>query len=247
MADTLSQKLDELEPDSRTPNLLNLVSSLTVSELRVLRSKLLEMHFQTDIIARLPIELQLCVADHVSSGDVFSYTNVSRTWRHIWLQDKLMNHIVDKWYPGLFQLDDMGDNLEAYERRKAVFLQILQRDSRRSKGRFRSILFHGFRLEDDTYFKLDEKFHSSNGYNDILVTTPSDRGLGGVISFYRDGKLAWSPSTRPPPDNGVIILDDFRTMTRKMYKVQGTLMQALSISLRALGNKLVVGIDSRVA
>lgn len=247
MASSLSRKLNELEPNQRTPNLLNLISSLTISELRLLRSRLITVDFRTDIISRLPVELQLCVVDYISSSDVLSYINVSRTWRQIWLQDKIINHVVDNWYPGLFKLDEKHEDTETYGRRKAAFLRMLQRDSRRSKGKFRSVLFHGFRLGDEDYFKLDESLHPSGKYADFLSTTPSDRGLGGVLYYYRDGKLAWNPSTRPAPDNGVIVLDDLRTRTRKMFKAPGALMAALWISLRALGDKLVVGVDSRVA
>ncbi|KAK3391190.1 hypothetical protein B0H63DRAFT_520384 [Podospora didyma] len=68
---SLAHHLDSIGPNAllRKANVRNLVPSLTLREVRELRGLLETIDFRTDILARLPVKLQ-----------------VFARWRHIWLQ-----------------------------------------------------------------------------------------------------------------------------------------------------------------
>ncbi|KAK3386967.1 hypothetical protein B0H63DRAFT_144289 [Podospora didyma] len=238
----------------RSASLRNLASSLTLDEVRDLLKQLSAVDFRTDIVARLPVELRVCVASYLEKDDIASLLNVSKQWRQIWLQEDVMKLLADHCFPGLrqqqFNTQMEGQNtceeqLETTGR--DAFLYSVRKAGIRSQGKFRSIFYQTFENDEPYYpsnhFQLDPDFNRRDPKGGGHYPKFMPHG-NRVKLLYRSGRLAWMPLATPQ-DMTVFVVDDLRTRLRRVYTAPDQLLYGPHLTLLDIGDKLVVGEVSR--
>ncbi|KAM7206207.1 hypothetical protein V8F33_000493 [Rhypophila sp. PSN 637] len=236
----------------RRRNLLNLLSSLNLYELRDVGSYIDSLDFRTDILARLPPELHLCIAEHVDRTDIISFLNVSKTWRTIWSQDSMIRiSMPDLWeyHCQKEKIASSGQNLQV------LFYNACRRRRIRSSsgGKYRSVLneAHSPRFDKDRWhplknFSIAYDDHAQGGEDSKYPWwTPTQLHAPRFRNFlYYDGRVVWQPWVEQYC-HGFIIVDDLRTQLRKAYTIPGAVILGGKPELLAVGNKLVVAGQER--
>ncbi|KAK0706603.1 hypothetical protein B0T26DRAFT_756091 [Lasiosphaeria miniovina] len=259
----LADHLDALRANVqlRRDNLQNLIPSLTAHEIRELRQQLDAVDFRTDILARLPVELHLLVADYVDGADIYSFLTVSRRWRRIWLQDRMRRLLADRWLPGLRRYTEEKERLTAEgQDQPAIFYDAARRLHFRSLGKFQAIFVHpefeevgddGGKGALESYFPLDPTCRPVKGNDEDpwkgILHEPPKLNLSAwplVKYLYSSGRLAWQ-SPFAEPNNSLVFVDDLRTKLRRVYQLPDLTLRGPNFQLRAFGDKLVVVSVSR--
>ncbi|KAM7222095.1 hypothetical protein V8F06_002600 [Rhypophila decipiens] len=236
----------------RRRNLLNLLSSLNLYELRDVGSYIESLDFRTDILARLPPELHLCIAEHVDKTDIKSFLDVSKRWRTIWSQDSMIRILM----PDLWEYHCQKEKIASSGQNLQVLFHDACRRRRirsRSGGRYRSVLNEAHSPSYDK--KRRNPLKSFNiAYDDSVQGgedskypwwTPTKSHAPRFRNFlYYDGRVVWQPSVEQYC-HGFIIVDDLRTQLRKAYTIPGAVMLGGEPELLAVGNKLVVAGQER--
>jgi hypothetical protein len=248
--------MEDLPPRERKQALLDLVSRLTLEEVRELGARLAQVDFRSDIILRLPVELRILVFKHLDARDLQSCFAVSRGWRDAFDSKDALTPLAKKWFPGLVEYAAVtGGSVEA------LFAEAVRNYYFRSTGKFRSVLHHGLWLGNETYFKLDPAFHappvaakdqepSPHPYTGILVDPLTDDGypVAHMVerALYANGRIAWQPTPSRGPDDWIVVIDDLRTRLRKVFRQPGVVLTGGSLNLVALGDRLVVANVARL-
>ncbi|KAK6824757.1 hypothetical protein PG987_012251 [Apiospora arundinis] len=76
-------------------------TSLKRNEIRLLKDILLKRTLQTDILARLPVELAVVVLTHLEICDIWSCFTVSKTWRSKLVSEDVSRALADVHFPAL--------------------------------------------------------------------------------------------------------------------------------------------------
>ncbi|OTB04248.1 hypothetical protein M426DRAFT_11871 [Hypoxylon sp. CI-4A] len=206
--------------------------SLADEELRYLKFLLADSHI--DIIAKLPIELLLKIAEYLDLHHFVNCLAVSRQWRNKFLSPSIIGAITRDFHPSLTGLP------QGYQVNPDACLNTVHKLGRARWRCFQSTFRTPFALEDETYFKLDPVLH---GHHDAYAELASvDRGRSPCVDAlqYANGIVAWL--TRP----WVLVLDNLWTRSRKLFKLPSS-PGSISSSIAALGDKLVVcSIDRRL-
>ncbi|KAK3371438.1 hypothetical protein B0T24DRAFT_668089 [Lasiosphaeria ovina] len=259
----LADHLDALKANVqlRRDNLQNLIPSLTAHEIRELRRQLDAVDFRTDILARLPVELHLLVADYVDGADIYSFLTVSRRWRKIWLQDRMRRLLADRWLPGLRRYTEEKERLMGEEQDlPAIFYDAARRLHFRSLGKFQAIFVRpefdevggdGGKGALESYFPLDPTCRPVKGDGEDpwegILHEPPKLNLSAwpsVTYLYSSGRLAWQ-SPFAEPNNSLVFVDDLRTKLRRVYQLPDLALRGPNFRLQAFGDKLVVVSVSR--
>ncbi|KAK0705158.1 hypothetical protein B0H67DRAFT_372941 [Lasiosphaeris hirsuta] len=228
--------------------LRSLVASLTQHDARYLAEQLSKLDFRTDIVARLPVDLRVLVADHVDREDAISMLNVSKTWRQIWLQEDAFKRLADRCLPSFLPYNRLKDhNTATDEGLKQLFREASRKLRIRLKGKFRSVMFTDLLLgpaDNAQRFSLDRDYHHAiepdlNRFLESLAVANPASLSPYYESLYSNGRLAWLPPLPQHPKARVII-DDFKTQLRRVYSIDMNIMLGGSAQLLALGNKLVI-------
>lgn len=236
------------------------LASLSSQEVRDVTAQLAKHKFETDIIARIPHEIRLKIAEYLDAGDAVNVVNVSQQWRNIWREKRAMKILAEKCLPGflpyLVLKNKLGGNQE--QDISQLFHEAMLRQNTTQSGKFRSVLSVDLSDVNRVAFPLDPTFHSDlqevAAYVEVAagIAADCDRGnhpwnIAGWhdvytgIHRYHDGKHAWSCEL----GSSHIIVDDFRSQLRRMYSVPGSAISGVKIRLLALGDKLLVAQSGR--
>lgn len=246
----------------RKQNILNLVPCLTQQEVRELLARLDQVDFRTDIISRLPPELRLNIAGKLGDCDVFPLLNVSRQWRAIWLQPRIVKAFSQKWpYLDASLVDDETTGVLRPDHWMNLQYELLRRRRRRFLGRFSSAIIVRHNV-DDGHGWLERGLSLTGVYPQLSTgETDGSGGSGGVFvrpeappqehrsiesSLYEGGRLAWLPESLPPPDNTLIVVEDLYSKTKRIYRNASVSQYGRDMGLKALGDRLLVAGTSRV-
>ncbi|KAB5583348.1 hypothetical protein GE09DRAFT_298192 [Coniochaeta sp. 2T2.1] len=257
MDQLLAQQLLDLGEDTqlRKRNLLNLVPHLSQQEARDLAILLSKTDFRTDIVSRLPPELQINVARHFDEIDVFVLLNVSKQWRALWLQRDLLRITSEQCqylHPDLFGQKDSSHSPEEWAKlqyehihtRRCRFLGMFSSAIvvRHEPGFAHTGLMGGLDL-------VGVFPPPSSGESDpaaMFGRTEDDpidhRFLPGF--FYEAGKFVWSTDALPSPD-ALIVVEDLRSRTKWIYRNPSIVQYGPEFGIMALGDKLLVAGSSR--
>ena len=244
--------MEDLPPRERIRRLLELVSRLTFDEVRQLSARLADVDFRSDIFSRLPLEVQILISEQLDRREIWPCLIVSKQWRTALLADAILASLAKRCFPGLLEWA-----AEAGKDAKAEFVEAARSYYFRSTGKFRSALSRQLLyLDTETYFRLDPVLHAISHSDDCpyyeqnyshflarpLRTRWGQRGTDPNLARlqYRNGRLAWQPTTRASPDSGLVVVDDLRTRLRKVFKYPGMALIG-DLHLIALGDRLVVG------
>ncbi|KAB5585775.1 hypothetical protein GE09DRAFT_37798 [Coniochaeta sp. 2T2.1] len=259
MDQLLAQQLLDLGEDTqlRKRNLTNLISQLTHQEVRDLATLLSRADFRTDIVSRLPPELRINVAGHFGEVDVLCLLNVSKQWRAMWLQRDLLSIVSEQcryldW--SLFDGVDFGHSPEQWTTRQYELIRLRRC---RFLGRFSSAIVVRHDVGDghawlNTGLDLAGVFPvPSSGKSEAAplfsrTEAPSiqHKPIGG--SLYEDGRLVWVTDTLPSPDNILVVVEDLRSRTKRIYRNPSVIQYGPGFELKAIGDKLLVAGVARV-
>lgn len=259
MDDILPQQLLALGQDTRLrkQNILNLVPCLTQQEVRDLTARLSVVDFRTDIVGRLPPELRLNIAGQFGDVDVSNLLNVSRHWRAIWLQPDILRILSQQ----CCYLDDdiLNDEADGQSLADWTTLQyeLVCKRRRRFLGRFSSALVVRHNIGDGHQWltkglDLDGVFPEGPvaGFDvgDVFSRDQAPPLQHCVVqsSLYAAGRLAWLPDSLPAPDNTLIVVENLNTRTKRIYRNASVSQYGRDMTLKALGDKLLVAGTSRV-
>ena len=241
----------------RTAYIQQFLASLSSQEVRDVTAQLAKYKFETDIIARIPHEIRLKIAEYLDAGDAINVVNVSQQWRNIWLEKRAMKILAEKCLPGFLPYlalkNELGGNQE--QNISQLFHEAMLRQNTTQSGKFRSVLSVDLSDVNRVAFPLDPTFHSDPNevatYVEVAAGVAADcdgNRPGNIwhhvyagIHRYHDGKHAWSPEL----GSSHIIVDDFRSQLRRMYSVPGSAISGVKIRLLALGDKLLVAQSGR--
>ncbi|KAL7624196.1 hypothetical protein AAE478_005755 [Parahypoxylon ruwenzoriense] len=212
----------------------------------------LEKHFSNlkpkeDILTSSPLEIVLSIAEYLDLEDVLACLLVSKTWRSKFFEGRVMFSVIRQYFPSLTWTDPDPDpdlaQPQQHARRdyRALFCQAMQQRHNRHQGLCKSVLLKKYCYTNDHYFRLDPRMHpSAEPGNSYPHNTPDLSMLAGDDEFvgdqccYSNGRVAWSTYRNS------VVLDDLRTGLRKIYAEPDDRLTVGVMSLRSLGNELVV-------
>jgi hypothetical protein len=208
------------------------------------------------VVGHLPLDIHLLIAEYISGHDIYSFQNVSRRWRKVWTQEKVVRYLATKWLPGYLESIDFQERTrKVTQDQEQLFLEAARRLHFRSLGKFRSALEvegwiyspHGSAFE--RYYFLDPELpalryssYSPLTYEDLEELTLED----STDLRYSSGRLAWQLDSLPFPESSSVMVDDFRTRLRKTYRVPNNIMLGRRVQLQEIGDELVVASIDRV-
>ncbi|OAA57572.1 F-box domain, Skp2-like protein [Niveomyces insectorum RCEF 264] len=91
---------------ARKAFLLGLVPCLSLDEIWMLQARLARLDLRTDVVGRLPAELQIMVADQLGPADLGCCLEVSRRWRALLLHEALRKKLARRCFPALLEYAD---------------------------------------------------------------------------------------------------------------------------------------------
>ncbi|EPE07629.1 hypothetical protein F503_00351 [Ophiostoma piceae UAMH 11346] len=98
---------------NRKKYLLDLVPDLSLDEIWMLQKRLATLDLRTDIVSRLPPELQMLVADDLGPSDLGCCLQVSRKWRDALLHKSMLKKLARRCFPSLLEYIDVVYKKEA--------------------------------------------------------------------------------------------------------------------------------------
>ena len=260
----LADHFEALGPDVRLrrANLTHLVASLSQQEVRDLRDNLLAVDFRTDIIARLPVELQILVSRHIGLVDLCKVVNVSKEWRRIWLQENIVKFLSRKWMP--YETDysvlveritsekqDLGSVLYDFAQGERFrWISYLPTFSPKARWGFDLALkYRGYHPPDPEYHPVGPD--GQTPLADILEDPEFDPDYNAMPSDqtpslrYAYGRVAWQPGFFQGSERSLVVVDNLQARLRRVYAVPGIVQSGATVRLAALGNNLVVATSDR--
>ncbi|KAK8026055.1 hypothetical protein PG990_003878 [Apiospora arundinis] len=241
MDQTLVQALSGLkladghdDDHARMASLLALAedTSLKPNEIRLLKDILLKRTLQTDILARLPVELAVVVLTHLEICDIWSCFTVSKTWRSKLVSEDVSRALADVHFPALSYIsrrDLANRGSDSYVNNIATcFVKAVGESMRCREVPRRKPLEKKFAWSDEKYFSIDPE-----EYNRFPTPPPDHSGVPHK-SLYAHGRIAWAY------DEHTFVVDCLVTRKRRILDhPDGKLLES-SIELSALGSKLLV-------
>ena len=238
----------------RKANLRNLVPSLRPWEARDLAEAILPLYRWFDLVPHLPTELLSLIAQYFQEEDIYSVLAVSSPWRNTWLQLDILRPLAERWLPGFQGYVAYVTKLTGEQPDELALLYAAFRKRHfRSLGIFRSALIvndwkptardrPASSLAPSTGFRP-----SLWGWDDAFTDTFSRDELrlqrGGYLYF--DGKFAWQPNALRFPQSQAVVVDDLQAQTRSIYRVPEIHILAEAVTIKALGDELVVAAGGR--
>lgn len=196
----------------------------------------------SSLLARLPIELHIMLLTYLDQEDVVAALDASKLLRLVWLSEDIWPWLAGKWHPGLAEAlrTEAGQpqKSESFGQGKnspsatgldpgVLFLQRLRRISRRTTGKYASMLHLGMELEADPVFSLSKNVPQADGGIHSLddlgeeMEVSLKRANHPVSPFvrlmvYNHGRIAWWPESFTAPY--IAVVDDLRTAKRRIYQ-----------------------------
>ncbi|KAI0870554.1 hypothetical protein GGS24DRAFT_99890 [Hypoxylon argillaceum] len=196
--------------------------------------KLLLCDINTDLIGELPLEIVTIIALHLQPEDFACCLSVSKVWREQFLSGPVMGAYARHRWPALIDgavnRHNFLSTLSKFGWITYRFRQIDDRDDPENVS-----------LSSKTTYQLDPVVHQRA--DDIPAPYKYSIFLENtyiVEFFYASGKMAWNlPSC-------VVVIDDLRSRTRKVFTPPSGVTYGLFIKLQTLGSRLLVGTIDRL-
>jgi hypothetical protein len=230
-----------MSQNTRLVELRQLTSAdvLTREEIRYLKVRLSDVH--TDLIGELPVELVTLIAVQLDRGDLARCLRVSKIWRQTFLSDSVMTAFAKRHWPamvnGVVAQDGFLNSLSRLGRASYNF------DLRHFDHTHPDFEF--VRWDSKAHFKLDPEFHSRtdsipDAYTRFNIDPDIDPSAFPPFTLYSHGKVARHLF------DCIVVIDNLRLKTRKIFTPPSGIMHGLKLRLEALGSRLVVGTIDRM-
>ncbi|KAI0116403.1 hypothetical protein GGR51DRAFT_501217 [Nemania sp. FL0031] len=207
---------------------------LTREEARYLRFLLYDL--RTDLIGESPLEIVIMIALHLPLNELTRCLRVSKVWRQQFLAGPVMAAYARANWPAM------------------IDGEVNQQDFLATLSRFGWVCYYTLPFIDEvasevvpwfspTHYQLDPAFHARADELSSDYTQAWERqqqGEAETSALYFSGKLAWCLNNR------LIIIDDFRSKTRKIFTVPSGVRHGLALKLQAFGSRLAIAVVDRL-
>ncbi|KAJ2998664.1 hypothetical protein NUW58_g248 [Xylaria curta] len=213
---------------SRFIELRQLVFGLTPEETRYLGFLISDFH--TDIIGELPLELLVLIVPQLELEDFARCLRVSKIWRRRFLSESVTLAYARCRWPAMDRYDFLA-TLSRFGWASYSFRQPLQ-----------DVDLELVSWDSKAHYKLDPAYHT--GANDLPYDytqySMNPYTWDSFSKFYDSGKVAWHPC------RCVVVVDDLRSKTRKVFTPPSGMMHGSVLELQSLGPRLVIGTIDRL-
>ncbi|KAI0457159.1 hypothetical protein F5B21DRAFT_464596 [Xylaria acuta] len=203
---------------------------LTPEEARYLKLLLSDIH--TDLIGELPLEIVTLVALELQLDDFVCCLRVSKLWRQRFLSDSVTSAYARHRWPAM--IDGVVN--------RSRFLETLLELTCVLYNYRKSVATEHVLFDSRAHYTLDPVFHnqSDNLPNVYMRYFTDARSQSGCSAFYTSGKVASHLC------GCVIVIDDLRSKTRKIFTPPSGAMHGSALKLQSLGSRLVIGTIDRL-